>query len=281
MKNPFKPCWTLAPVALVAVSAAQAAAQALSPFASVEPPEPPPQQAVQVERGRPRPVIDGVGRVLSIPAKVVFWDRRVDSHEVSPQTEEKAVEFLEAHDVDEVMVRVNQYDPLGEWRRLRENDELGAGWRYTVGSVYTLGYTLFPGRVFGGDWYNPFTNSMHLYSDIPALAMEQAAYAKDVRQRETPGVYASTNALPIVGLLQDTRTKDEVYRYVDANGDLSERKEARRVLEPRLGAQIGGDIGSVAPGRGLWALGGAVFGHFTGGIRASVIEPSEPAKPTE
>lgn len=231
--------------------------------------------SIAVERGRPRPFIDGVGWTLGLPAKLVFWDRRVDNHDVSPETESQALEFLAAHNVDDVLVRVNQYDPLGEWRRLRENDAHAAPWRYTVGSLYTLGYTLAPGRLFGGDWYNPFTNSMHLYSDIPAVAMEQAAYAHEVQSRATPSVYASAHALPFVGLLHESTKRDDVYQYVDENGDLEARKEARRVLEPRLGAEIGGDIGAVVPGGGFWALGGAMFGHFTGGVRAQALQ--EPA----
>ena len=92
-------------------------------------------------------------------------------------------------------MRVNQYDPGGEWKRLANNDTVAPGWRYTVGALHTLGYILFPGRVFGEDSYNPYTNTVNLYSDIPSLALEQAAYAKDIRHRSYPGTYAVAQEL--------------------------------------------------------------------------------------
>ena len=41
----------------------------------------------QIECGRRRPVIDGLGWVIGIPSKIVLWDRRVDNHDVSTETE--------------------------------------------------------------------------------------------------------------------------------------------------------------------------------------------------
>jgi len=73
-------------------------------------------------------------------------------------------EYLEDNDLDSVLVRVNQYDPLGEWQRLVANKRLGAGWRYTVGTFELVKYTVLPGRLLGGDWYNPYTNTVNIYS---------------------------------------------------------------------------------------------------------------------
>ena len=41
----------------------------------------------QIERGQPRPTLDGIGWVFGIPSKIVLWDRRVDNHSLSPETE--------------------------------------------------------------------------------------------------------------------------------------------------------------------------------------------------
>ncbi|QDU90723.1 hypothetical protein Pla175_41340 [Pirellulimonas nuda] len=220
---------------------------------------------IEVERGKPRPIVDGVGWVMGIPSKLLLWDRRAENHDVSEATQEKVVDYLAEKELTGVKVRVNQYDPLGEWRRLRENEKVGAGWRYTVGGVYTLGYTLVPGRLFGSDWYNPYTDTIHLYSDIPALGMEQAAYAEDVHSRDRPGLYATAQSLPVVGLQHETKSKIAVFDYVDRNGALEEQTEAREVLYPQIGSEIGGQAGLFFPQVMIVPkIAGAAMGHLMG-----------------
>ena len=103
--------------------------------------------------------------------------------------------YAKVNELDGLCVRVNQYAPVDEWKRLTKNDRISPGWRYTVGALSLVGYTLLPGRIIGVDNYNPYTNSVYVYSDVPALAMEAAAYAKDVKHRDLPGTYAAVNAL--------------------------------------------------------------------------------------
>ena len=135
----------------------------------------------QIERGKPRPVIDGVGWVVGIPTKILLWDRRADNHHISPDTEASLRSYLSANDLDKVKVRLNQYDPLGEWSRLKRNRSVAWPWRYTLGTLSTLGYTLLPERILGGDNYNPYTNTINLYSDIPAVGFHEGGHAKDFR----------------------------------------------------------------------------------------------------
>src|SRR6478609_1055460 len=123
----------------------------------------------QIERGQRRPVLDGVGWVLGIPSKIVLWDRRVDNHSVSSETEVAIAEYLAVNDLTSVKLRLNQYAPRDEWRRLVANKAVGPGWRYTFGAIEWVGDAIFPGRVFGGDNYNPYTNTMNIYSDVPAI----------------------------------------------------------------------------------------------------------------
>ncbi|TWT88145.1 hypothetical protein Mal64_16220 [Pseudobythopirellula maris] len=239
----------------------------------------PGQETITLERGRVAPVLDKVGWVLGLPNKLLLWDRRADNHEISAETEQRVVEYLAENDLEGVKVRVNQYDPLGEWRRLRENDRIGAGWRYTVGSLYTLGYTLLPGRLLGGDSYNPYTDTVNIYSDIPAIAVEQAAYAKDVHSRERPGGYAALQSLPLVALTHENQTKQDVFEHFDQHGDPAERAEARRVLYPQLGVEVGGQIGTLVPqGMALMQLAGAAVGHVAGQKEAERVSQSAVAE---
>lgn len=244
---------------------------------------------IDIEHGEPVPVIDGIGWLFGVPKKLLLWDSRADNHAISAETVEETADFLAENEVDGVKVRVNQYDPFGEWKRLIDNERVGLGWRATIGSVYTLGYSVLPGRLFGNDWYNPYTDSVHVYSDIPSLAMEQAAHAKDVHDRTHPGFYSAMQLVPFVGIVHEARSKQSVFDHVDEFGTLEERAEARRILLPQLGSEIGGQASLFVPqGDAIFQLTGAAIGHAVGRYEANQIEqmptPERPvsfSSPTE
>lgn len=232
---------------------------------------------IAVEHGEPRPFLDGVGWVIGVPNKLLLLDPRADNHDVSQETVAETTEFLSAKGVDGVMVRVNQYDPIGEWRRLAENDRVGLPWRATVGAIYTLGYSILPGRLVGGDWYNPFTDTVHVYSDVPALAMEQAAQAYDSHEKSHPGLYSAMRLLPLVGIVHEARSKEIVFDHLDETGGPEEQAEARRVLHPQLGKEVGGQAAMFVPqGEALLSIGGAAVGHVIGRYQANQIESETP-----
>ena len=215
----------------------------------------------QFECGRPNKVIDGVGWVFGIPRKIVLWDRRAVNHDVSPQTQESLAEYLSANGMASTKVRINEYDPGGEWHRLRANKSVGAGWRYTFGAFGTLAYTLFPGRLFGADGYNPYTDSVYVYSDIPCVAQEQAAYAKLVHEREYPGTYVAVTSLPFVRLWPEKQAKDDVLSFAAADGTPADKEEAIHAMYPEFGAEIADEFTRFVPGGFLLTATGAAVGH--------------------
>jgi hypothetical protein len=221
-------------------------------------------------------LVDGVGWVIGAPAKILLWDRRALNHKVSPETEASLVEYLAANGVEGTKVRINQYDPIGEWGRLRRNEKVGAGWRYTVGVLATAVYTIAPGRLLGADGYNPYTDTINIYSDIPALAMEQAGHAKLVSEDEHPGTYATLTGLPLISLSRESDAKDEVYEYVAENGSVADRLAAERTLYPQFGMEVGGQIGQFIPGGGLVTIAGAGVGHATAAVRRRGSRDDEP-----
>lgn len=226
------------------------------------------QNQIAVERGKPNKFVDGVGWVLGIPSKLILWNRDVNNHDVSQETQNDLVKYMQANGLTSTKVRINQYNPGDDWRRLVQNKKVGAGWRYTVGVLYTFGETILPGRLVGGDHYNPFTDTAHVYSDIPVLAMEQSAYAKDVHSRDFPGTYATFQEFPLIGLWSERKSKDDVIAYVDYYGDPQEKLAARKVLHPQYGAEIGSEIGSlVPPAQPITTITGAAVGHAVGWIK--------------
>ena len=219
-------------------------------------------QTIEVEYGRPRALVDGAGWVVGIPRKLLLWDRRVDNHDVSRDTVRAITDYLAHRGCPSVKVRVNQYDPCGEWRRLVSNRRVGPGWRYSLGVLRHLRYTLLPGRLFGGDEYNPYTDTLSLYSDASAIGLAEAAYAHDVHGRNHPGFYTASQSLPLVAMWHESLATNEVLTYVAIHGDAAQIAETRRLLYARYGLVLGGELGSVLPdGSTIFQVVGAVTGH--------------------
>jgi hypothetical protein len=233
-----------------------------------------------IERGEPRPVIDGIGWVFGIPARIVLWDWRVENHRVSADTELAVVDYLDDNDLDHVKVRLNQYRPLDDWRRLTKNRTVGWPYRYTLGVLSVAGETIFPGRLFGGilggDHYNPYTATVHVFSDVPALAIQQAAKAKDFTRRRYPGTYALARNVPILDLWPETNATGDTLAYVQRLGTPDLEKEAYRILYPSYGASMAGAFDRFVPGPVMLPVyaGTVVAGHVAGRSRAGKVSES-------
>jgi hypothetical protein len=246
---------------------------------------PPPEDAAvtsdpQFEHGQPRKVVDAVGWVFGIPKKIILWDRRAVNHHVSAETERNLAQYLDANGLATTKVRINEYDPVGEWRRLGANKQVGAGWRYTIGAFDTLVYTVVPGRLFGADRYNPYTDSVYIYSDIPCLAQEQASYAKLVHARPHPGTYAAVSSLPIVQLWPEKQAKREVLDYTLMYGTPAQQTEATRVLYAEYGAEIGGQASLLVGSNLPLVLAGAGIGHVAARLNPTTTDDMPPAPPS-
>lgn len=234
-----------------------------------------------VARGRPRKVIDGIGWVVGIPSKIVLWDRRVENHAIGPDTEDAIRDYLDARGLDHVKVRLNQYAPLADWRRLRVNRTVGWPLRYTIGTLSVASEAILPGRLLGGDHYNPWTNTIHLYSDVPSIALHEGGHARDFARRDWPGLYAVAFGLPVTELYPEALATGEALAYLEreresrdddagdgpaGDGDEPRLAEARRILYPAYGTYVGGAAGQfVGLTIGLPVYAGAVVaGHATG-----------------
>ena len=220
-------------------------------------------QPIEVSWGRPRPIIDGLGWVLGTPEKLLYWNRRVNNHHVTDPTVGQVTDYLASRNLTDVKVRVNEYAPLDEWKRLVANKSISPGWKYTFGTLTHLRYVLLPGRLIGGDEYNPYTNSVSLYSDVSTIGLAESAYAYDIHHRSHPGTYAAFQELPFVAMWHESLAKGEVLTYVTLQGDQQQMEEARRILYVRYGLQIGGNVARVFPDRSLaFQVIGAATGHW-------------------
>jgi hypothetical protein len=224
----------------------------------------------QFERGERRPIIDGFGWIWGIPSKLMLWNRKVENHRISPETETLMAEYMQANGLSDIKVRLNQYRPRDDWRRLTRNTSVAWPWRYSFGAVSVLGEAIIPGRLFGGDHYNPYTGTIHLYSDVPSIAFHEAAHAKDFSNRAHPGNYAAIYLLPGAPLWHERIATNDVLSYVTDRNDPQLRREAYNVLYPAYGTYVGSAGGYVLPrySNPIY-LGGIVTGHAIGRWRAA------------
>ncbi len=127
-------------------------------------------------------------------------------------------------------------------------------------------YTLTPGRLFGADEYNPFTNTISLYSDRTSIALREGARAKQNLEATYPGLWAASNYLPGSPLWIDMPAIREVLAYSQQTQQHSLERETYLVLFPAFGARMGSSatffldasVGQVAQG------GFALIGHAVG-----------------
>lgn len=171
---------------------------------------------VVFEYGKPNYLLDGMQKVAELPSRAMLGGRLKPDHIPTEETREVLTDYLQENHLTDVPVLVNQYNPLGEWKRLRDNDRIAPIWKYTAGTFSLVNYTIMPGRVFGRDDYNPFTNSLYFNSGRLTDSLHAAAYAKDIHQREAPGPYATVNSLPLLSLWKTTRAVDDIVYYAQA-----------------------------------------------------------------
>jgi len=229
-----------------------------------------------VERGEPLLLVDKLGWLLGTPSRILFLDHRIDNHDVSAGTEQALTEYLAVNGLDRVKVRINQYDPGGDWSRLARNESVGGFWRYTLGAIWVLNDTLIPGRLIGGDSYNPFTNTIRLYSDNPAIALREGAHAKAIAQTEWKGTSTAAAMLPYGSwLITEAEAIGDVIGYVaEYRHDLE--KEAYETLYPSyaIGAPGAAYTRTLRmPLVDLFLLQAActVAGHIVGHVRSARI----------
>lgn len=221
-------------------------------------------EEAQIEKGQPNLLLDGIGNIISIPKKVILWNSKVDSHNIGPETEKYLTNFIEDNpdEMKDVKVRINQWTPVGDFRHLIKNKKVSWWWRVFPGIPITL-FSSTTGRIFGGDHYNPYTDTICLYSDVPTIALHEAIHAKDFAEKARDGGnadwYAVGRILPPLALEQETIASEGVIDYFKKNREREKEMESYRTLYPAFGTYVGGYSG-IPYGNIAGAMGGHVAG---------------------
>jgi hypothetical protein len=236
------------------------------------------QRHPDITRGRQMPFVDTFGNVLAIPNKLLLLTVDFESHAVSPEIEAQIERFVDEHELYDVRVRINEYDPLGELWRLLANGRVNVFLRLLFGPLLWLGYVLNIGRLFGGDHYNAFSNTVNLYSNHPAIALHEMGHALDFSRRRFPGLYALLRFVPGVALYQEYLASLHAIEHFRAHGMHDEEIRAYRVLFPAYSTYVFGTLVDLFPSAVTrWAMFpciavGHLLGNYTAGERAQQID---------
>ena len=230
----------------------------------------------QITYGRPNKFLDASDWFWpgSLLGKLVLWNLKVDSHQMSPQTVAAVQQFMLDNELRDVKIRINEYDVRGEWRRTIHNTSIGFGWRYTMGIMGWLGYTIMPGRFFGGDHYNPYSNTINLFSDLPAVGLHESGHSKDFAQRTYKGTYGVIYSfVPLFNLYPEALASTEALSYLHAKGDSETLKSGYKLLYPAYGTYLGAGIGQFVASPAVLAveLGIIIPGHILGRKKARLL----------
>lgn len=231
---------------------------------------------IDIERGTPIPPLDFLASILASPIKLLLWNRHYGNHHISPETEARITDFMQKNHLTKVKVRLNQAAPFSEMARILKNKEVGLPYRIIAMPFSFL--TSATGRLLAGlifsDYYDPYSNTIHIYSDDGAIALHEAGHSKDFEKQKWKGTYALARNLPGVDLAQELIATHEAFDYYDLNGPDEERIRAPRVLYPAFGTYTGGYL-TIVPFAWVGALLG---GHFYGYLRSKYIREEIEAK---
>jgi hypothetical protein len=230
------------------------------PYSGVNPENP------QFERGISVPPLDLFGDLLSKIPQLLFWDLRYGNHRVSAETEQALSEFLKHYDVKDVKVRINQWAPHKEIGRLVTNPHIA--WPYKIIFFPSTLITSILGRPFGGllisDYYDPGSNTVHIFSDHPAIALHEGGHALDFSRKDLKGTYAIARVLPGMNLFQESVASEEAMLYFENSKRYEELLDAYKILYPAYATYVVSYISASTPAY----IGALIIGHWMGRFKA-------------
>jgi hypothetical protein len=128
------------------------------------------------------------------------------------------------------------------------------------------------GRLLGGlllsDYYDPFSDTVHIFSDDAAIALHEAGHAKDFAYRKWRGTYALARSLPGFNTFQESIATDEALDYLKITNQRDEAVRAYKILYPAYATYVGGYL----PAYPIGYLGAIAGGHIYGRREARRLE---------
>ena len=224
------------------------------------------QKDVVIERGWKIFPIDLIAAILSLPDRLLLWNWKFKNRNVSDATLNELRNYMETYELYDVKVRVNKAAFIDEYRRLCTNKKMHWFVRFFPGFFVTTISLIFE-RLTAGDYYNPFNDTLHLFSDLTPVALHEAGHARDFDRHDSRGFYALMRAVPGMDLIQEDEATTSAINYLKIKRNQHQEIESYKILYPAFSTYIGGYFNYILP-INLGSLGAVLFGHWIGRKKA-------------
>lgn len=187
----------------------------------------------------------GVARLLgwigSLPTKLFFWDLRVGAG-----LEDKHIKYVvslleENENLKDVNVCINHSPVLSDCRRLFTDEKVIARNPFLLRAAVGLPLTFISELVQmfrRGDYYNPYTGTVVLYSGVPAISAHEIGHHQDFHRFESDWWYSLARPFPPVMLYQEWRASDNARQMLLPG----ERWQFTRYLMPAFATYVLGGL---------------------------------------
>lgn len=147
----------------------------------------------------PHPRIDRLERTLEwLPKKLGFGERMASRDEIPEETLAHLREYMQEQGLGDVRIVIDEYSPRRHWQRLREGRAVSAGWRYTGGTLGWAKASILPSRALDQNYYDPASNTLYINSNDPFELIAEAAYARQLRDKDWRGTRLTVRSIDIV-----------------------------------------------------------------------------------
>ncbi|XDD51615.1 hypothetical protein AB3N59_07740 [Leptospira sp. WS92.C1] len=230
----------------------------------------------QLEEGEPYWFLDAIGNVFGSLTKLILWNRKMNNHSISDETKQYLKDYLRENNLTDVKVRFNQYAPIDDLRQLWRAETVHPVLKYTLGIFNWLIGVIFPERIFagilGGDHYNPYSNTIKIYSDLPTVALHEGGHSKDFAMRKYKSLYSlSYSMIPLIGpLYPEARASDDALRYLRSKCDKKNELLGYRTLYPAYATYVVGQVLTFP-----YSLASSLPGHLVGITTEKITDRKE------
>jgi len=162
-------------------------------------------------------------------------------------------DYLEDNDLKVLNIEFQTESPKEDWNRLEANTSINPLLKYSLGSFDWLSNAIIKPSFWGRNYYDPYTNTMHINSNNNLEIMAEMSYAKLIQRQSYPGLYALSSKLPFISIFAQKQKTNEMIAYAKSKQDWELEKATIRKMYPGMLNGSSKDIGRVA---------GIFFGPF-------------------
>ena len=203
---------------------------------------------ILVTRGGKHPIIDKIRGFFSIPHKLILWNRTVGSGELHEDAETAVKLALEDGGSGDTSISINEYNPKLIWKRTFQNDKTSFLTKVTLGTLVAITYTVVPGRLLymPSDHYNPYADTIVLYSNNLDIALHEAGHAIDFTEKSEkgigPGLYGLGRFLFPITLYQEAVATGKAFNFLGDHGTAGDVASSYAILFPAFGSYLAAAI---------------------------------------